>query len=65
VPSLSISLINDTSLVSVITVGELMPTTKEVIATTFQPFRCTCQRQAFTGPWVRFLNLCKKNRKCG
>jgi cystine transport system permease protein len=41
VPSLSnslISLIKDTSLVSVIAVGELMLATKEVIATTFQPF---------------------------
>lgn len=41
VPSLSnslISLIKDTSLVSVIAVSELMLTTKEVIATTFQPF---------------------------
>jgi cystine transport system permease protein len=40
VPSMSntlISLIKDTSLVSVITVGELMLATKEVIATTFQP----------------------------
>ena len=32
------SLIKDTSLVSVIAVGELMLATKEVIATTFQPF---------------------------
>ena len=41
VPSLSnslISLIKDTSLVSVIAVSELMLVTKEVIATTFQPF---------------------------
>lgn len=41
VPSLSnslISLIKDTSLVSVIAVGELMLATKEVIANTFQPF---------------------------
>ena len=41
VPSLSnslISLIKDTSLVSVIAVNELMLATKEVIATTFQPF---------------------------
>ncbi|SMC28382.1 amino acid ABC transporter membrane protein, PAAT family [Andreprevotia lacus DSM 23236] len=41
VPSLSnslISLIKDTSLVSVVAVGELMLATKEVIATTFQPF---------------------------
>jgi L-cystine transport system permease protein len=41
VPSLSnslISLIKDTSLVSVIAVSELMLTTREVIATTFQPF---------------------------
>lgn len=41
VPSLSnslISLIKDTSLVSVIAVSELMLATKEVIATTFQPF---------------------------
>ena len=41
VPSLSnslISLIKDTSLVSVIAVSELMLTTKEVIATSFQPF---------------------------
>lgn len=41
VPSLSnslISLIKDTSLVSVIAVGELMLATREVIATTFQPF---------------------------
>lgn len=41
VPSLSnslISLIKDTSLVSVISVSELMLGTKEVIATTFQPF---------------------------
>ena len=40
VPSMSntlISLIKDTSLVSVITVTELMLATKEVIATTFQP----------------------------
>lgn len=40
VPAMSntlISLIKDTSLVSVITVTELMLTTKEVIATTFQP----------------------------
>ncbi|WCX02331.1 amino acid ABC transporter permease [Pseudomonas aeruginosa] len=40
VPSLSnslISLIKDTSLISVITVTELMLTTKEVIAETFQP----------------------------
>jgi cystine transport system permease protein len=40
VPSLSntlISLIKDTSLVSVITVTELMLATKEVIAATFQP----------------------------
>jgi cystine transport system permease protein len=40
VPSMSntlISLIKDTSLVSVITVAELMLTTKEVIATTFRP----------------------------
>lgn len=40
VPSMSntlISLIKDTSLVSVITVTELMLTTREVIATTFQP----------------------------
>jgi cystine transport system permease protein len=32
-----ISLIKDTSLVSVITMTELMLSTKEVIATTFQP----------------------------
>lgn len=41
VPSLSntlISLVKDTSLVSVIAVTELMLATKEVIATTFQPF---------------------------
>jgi cystine transport system permease protein len=41
VPSLSnslISLIKDTSLVSVISVSELMLASKEVIATTFQPF---------------------------
>jgi L-cystine transport system permease protein len=41
VPSLSnslISLLKDTSLVSVIAVGELMLATREVIATTFQPF---------------------------
>ena len=41
VPSLSnslISLTKDTSLVSVIAVSELMLVTKEVIATTFQPF---------------------------
>ena len=41
VPSLSnslISLIKDTSLVSVIAVSELMLPAKEVIATTFQPF---------------------------
>lgn len=41
VPSLSnslIGLIKDTSLVSVIAVSELMLSTKEVIATTFQPF---------------------------
>lgn len=41
VPSLSnslISLIKDTSLVSVIAVTELMLATKEVISTTFQPF---------------------------
>ena len=41
VPSLSnrlIRLIKDTSLGSVIAVGELMLATKEVIATTFQPF---------------------------
>lgn len=41
VPSLSnslISLIKDTSLVSFIAVSELMLVTKEVIATTFQPF---------------------------
>ncbi len=41
VPSLSnslISLIKDTSLVSVISVSELMLSTKTVIATTFQPF---------------------------
>ena len=41
VPSLSnslISLIKDTSLVSVIAVNELMLATREVIATTFQPF---------------------------
>lgn len=41
VPSLSnslISLIKDTSLVSVIAVSELMLATREVIATTFQPF---------------------------
>jgi L-cystine transport system permease protein len=40
VPSLSntlISLIKDTSLVSVITVTELMLATKEVIAATFRP----------------------------
>jgi cystine transport system permease protein len=40
VPSMSntlISLIKDTSLVSVITMSELMLATKEVIATTFQP----------------------------
>lgn len=40
VPSMSntlISLIKDTSLVSVITMAELMLATKEVIATTFQP----------------------------
>ena len=40
VPSISntlISLIKDTSLVSVITVTELMLATKEVIATTFRP----------------------------
>ena len=40
-PSLSnslISLVKDTSLVSVIAVTELMLATKEVIATTFQPF---------------------------
>ncbi|KQV80716.1 ABC transporter permease [Massilia sp. Root351] len=40
VPSMSntlISLIKDTSLVSVITMTELMLTTKELIATTFQP----------------------------
>ncbi|HID8094439.1 TPA: ABC transporter permease subunit, partial [Pseudomonas aeruginosa] len=40
VPSLSnslISLIKDTSLISVITVTELMLATKEVIAETFQP----------------------------
>jgi cystine transport system permease protein len=41
VPSLSnslISLIKDTSLVSVISVSELMLSSKEVIATSFQPF---------------------------
>ena len=41
VPSLSnslISLIKDTSLVSVIAVTELMLATKELISTTFQPF---------------------------
>ncbi|HEY1394097.1 MAG TPA: ABC transporter permease subunit, partial [Methylibium sp.] len=41
VPSLSnslISLIKDTSLVSVIAVTELMLATKEAISTTFQPF---------------------------
>jgi cystine transport system permease protein len=40
VPAMSntlISLIKDTSLVSVITLTELMLSTKEVIATTFQP----------------------------
>jgi cystine transport system permease protein len=40
VPAMSntlISLIKDTSLVSVITMTELMLSTKEVIATTFQP----------------------------
>ena len=40
VPSLSntlISLIKDTSLVSVITVSELMLATKEIIAQTYQP----------------------------
>ncbi|HEK3626664.1 amino acid ABC transporter permease [Pseudomonas aeruginosa] len=37
VPSLSNSLIKDTSLISVITVTELMLATKEVIAETFQP----------------------------
>ena len=38
VPSLSNSLIKDTSLVSVIAVTELMLATKELISTTFQPF---------------------------
>ena len=41
VPALSntlISLIKDTSLVSVITVTELMLATKEIVATTFRPF---------------------------
>ena len=38
VPSLSNSLIKDTSLVSVIAVSELMLATREAIATTFQPF---------------------------
>ena len=41
VPSLSnslISLIKDTSVVSVIAVTELMLATKELISTTFQPF---------------------------
>ncbi|HBN9525008.1 TPA: amino acid ABC transporter permease [Pseudomonas aeruginosa] len=37
VPSLSNSLIKDTSLISVITVTELMLATKEIIAETFQP----------------------------
>ncbi|MCG2584023.1 amino acid ABC transporter permease [Massilia sp. TS11] len=45
VPSMSntlISLIKDTSLVSVITVTELMLATKEVIAATFQPLPLYC-----------------------
>jgi cystine transport system permease protein len=52
VPAMSntlISLIKDTSLVSVITLTELMLSTKEVIATTFQPCRCTWRRPPSTG----------------
>ncbi len=52
VPSLSnslIILIKDTSLVSVIAVSELMLATKEVIATTFQPFPLYLAAPASTG----------------
>ena len=57
VPSLSnslISLIRDTSLVSVIAVTELMLATKELISTTFQPFRCTWRRPFY---WVLSLSF--------
>src|SRR5690606_34811911 len=58
VPSMSnslISLIKDTSLVSVITVTELLLATKDVIATTFQPLPLYLAAAAIY--WVLSLGL--------
>ena len=63
VPSLSnslISLIKDTSLVSVIAVSELMLATKEVIATTFQPFPLYLAAAIYWGISASFETLQKK-----
>ena len=57
VPSLSnslISLIKDTSLVSVIAVTESTLATKELISTTFHPSRCTWRRRRVLAPELSF-----------
>ena len=68
VPSLSnslISLIKDTSLVSVIAVSELMLVTKEVIATTFQPFPLHLTAAAiYWALSASFESLQKKLERC-
>ena len=68
VPSLSnslISLIKDTSLVSVIAVSELMLVTKEVIATTFQPFPLYLTAAAiYWALSASFESLQKKLERC-
>lgn len=64
VPSSSNSLIKGTSLVSVIAMSELMLVTKEVIATTFQPFPLYLTAAAAAICWVlsaSFENLQKKS----
>lgn len=63
VPSLSnslISLIKDTSLISVITVTELMLATKEVIAETFQPLPSISLPPGSTGCFRRSSSVCRK-----
>ena len=63
VPSLSnslISLIKDTSLISVITVTELMLATKEVIAETFQPLPLYLPPPGSTGCFRRSSSVCRK-----
>ena len=68
VPSLSnslISLTKDTSLVSVIAVSELMLVTKEVIATTFQPFPLYLTAAAiYWALSASFESLQKKLERC-